>query len=147
MRLEDKIGKKVWLLDGSLGFGFHLKSKDTFTVKEVKLGLECRDWANHYVIEHDSDGHTIEVREYEVIFAPEGDSIYQYLADNDVYSDVYENSEGVVSVEISWGDWKHEHLWCRDLMQYIGYIETDSRVTEDDGSDTYSAIHYFVKAA
>ena len=147
MRYESKIGKKVWLFDGSLEHGFYLRSKDTFTLKEVKMGKDCHDWANHFVIEHDSDGQTIEVREFQVVFALVGSNIYQYLSDNEIYADVYENPEGIVSVEISWGDWKHEHLWCRDLMNYIGYTETDSRVTEDDDSDTYSVIHYYAKAA
>lgn len=36
--MENKIGKKVWLLDGTLERGFTLKSKETFIVKEVKSG-------------------------------------------------------------------------------------------------------------
>jgi hypothetical protein len=50
-------------------------------------------------------------------------------------------------VSISWGDWKHEHLWARSLMSYLGYVEIGSKVTEEDGSDTYSAEHYFLKTA
>ena len=147
MRYERKIGKKVWLLDGSLERGFQLKSKDTFTLKEVKLGKDCGDWANHFVIEHDSDGQVIEVREFQVVFSIVGDNIYEYLGFNDVYAEVSTNSIGVVAVDIEWGDWKHEHLWCKNLMEYLGYKEIGSKVTEEDGSDTYSAIHYFLKAA
>ena len=147
MRYERKIGKKVWLLDGSLKRGFQLKSKDTFTLKEVKSGKDCGDWANHFVIEHDSDGQVIEVREFQVIFSIVDNNIYEYLSYNDLYAEVGENPNGgTVSVDISWGDWKHEHLWCRDLMRYIGYEEIGSETTEENGSDTYSAIHYFLKA-
>ena len=148
---EQKIGKKVWLLDGSLERGFKLKSKDTFTVVEVKSTKDCGDWAEHYVIRHDSDGKEIEVREFQVIFAIEENGeimdyrIYRYLLDNQLYSEVYMDSEGTVSVDISWGDWKHEHLWCRDLMAYIGYFETEVVVTEDNDSDCYSATHYYKK--
>ena len=147
MRYENKIGKKVWLFDGSLEHGFRLRSKDTFTLKEVKMGADCHDWANHYVIEHDSDGQTLEVREFQVVFALAGDNIYQYLADNEIYAEVSDAPDGTVTVDISWGDWKHEHLWCRDLMGYIGYEKIDERVTEENGDDAYSAIHTYRKTA
>lgn len=145
MRYERKIGKKVWLLDGSLERGFQLKSKDTYTLKEVKLGKDCGDWANHFVIERDSDGQVMEVMEFQVIFSIVDNNIYEYLSYNDLYAEVGETPIGAISVDISWGDWKHEHLWCKDLMRYIGYKEIGSRVTEEDCSDTYSAIHYFLK--
>ena len=145
---ENKVGKKVWLLDGSLEHGFQLKSKDTFTIEKVKSGKECGDsWGNHFVLKHDSDGHTIEVREYQVVFALTDNNIEEYLELNEVWAGVERNFIGVVSVEIHWGDWKHAHLWCKDLMEYIGYKQIGETVTEEDGSDTYSAIHYFLKAA
>ena len=50
----------------------------------------------------------------------------------------------VVVAEVNWGDWKHEHLRLKLLMEKIGapLIKTD--VTEENGSDTYSAVHYFM---
>lgn len=59
--------------------------------------------------------------------------------------DIYPNGE--VSVLIEWGDWKHEHGYLRYLMQQNGFTETDENVTEEDGSDCYSAIHTFKKVA
>lgn len=59
--------------------------------------------------------------------------------------DIYPNGE--VSVLIEWGDWKHEHAYLRYLMQQNGFTETDENVTEEDGSDCYSAIHTFKKVA
>ena len=148
MRYEKEIGKKVWLLDGSRERGFELKNTETYTLKEVKLGKDCgTPWENRFVLERDSDGETLEVGEYNVIFALIGDNIHEYLGFNDVYAEVSTNSIGVVSVDIEWGDWKHEHLWCKDLMEYIGYKEIGSEVTEEDDSDCYSAIHYFLKVA
>ena len=147
--MENKIGKKVWLLDGTLQMGFRLKSKDIFIVKEVKDGRDCNDWANHYIIE--KDGKSIEVREFQCIFVPtetddELTNIYNYLKENGAYpSDVYKNGEDSVSVQIDWGDWKHEHRWCNDLMRYLGYTCGDEVVTEENGSDCYSATHYFYK--
>ena len=61
--------------------------------------------------------------------------------------EVYVENNGVVVVDIRWGDWKHHHLRCKWLMQEIGYEEVSSFVTEEDGSDCYSATHYFRKAA
>ena len=52
-----------------------------------------------------------------------------------------------IEVSVHNGDWKHDHLWARDLMSYLGYNEIGNRVTEEDGSDTYSAEHYFLKNA
>ena len=147
MRHEKEIGKKVWLLDGSLGMGFRLKSKKTFTVVEWKSGKEIHDWANHFVIKDDENGNAIEVKEYQVVFALEDGNIHDYLGSNDVCAEVSTNSIGVVAVGIEWGDWKHEHLWCKDLMEYIGYKEIGSEVTEEDGSDCYSATHYYLKVA
>jgi hypothetical protein len=151
MRYEKKIGKKVWLLDGSLDRGFHLGSKKTFTLVEWKSGKEVRDWANHFVIRDDENGNTIEVKEYQVVFALEGDNlpdIQTYLSDNECYTDeVYNDHNEDLCVSISWGDWKHEHLWCRDLMGYIGYREIGEVDLEEDGSDCYSSTHIFAKAA
>ena len=146
---KEKIGKKVWLLDGSLQSGFTLKSKKTFTLKEVKDGREFNDWAEHYTIVDDESGQEISVREFNVIFAPENeDDLGRYLRLNECYADeVYDNNIGLKCVSISWGDWKHEHLWCKNLMEYLGYKEIGSKVTEEDGSDCYSAIHYFMKTA
>lgn len=149
MRYEKKIGRKVWLLDGSLEKGFTLKDKREFTLVDVKMGKDCNDWANHFVIRDDENGNTIEVKEFQVIFALEGDNIERYLSDNEIYAaDVSrDNDDNILTVGIYWGDWKHEHLWCRDLMEYIGYEEFDEKVTEEDGSDNYSAVHYFAKVA
>lgn len=51
-----------------------------------------------------------------------------------------------IEVEINWGDWKHEHLRCKwltdEFLEKLGmtaHIATE--VTEEDGSDCYSAIH------
>ena len=48
--------------------------------------------------------------------------------------------------DINWGDWKHEHLradWLvGELLSTLGYqFNITTNVTEEDGSDTYSAEH------
>ena len=74
--------------------------------------------------------------------------ITKYLRDNNLYADVaVDKSEivDVVKIFISWGDWKHEHLRCDWLMEEFGYIKINVIETEEDGSDCYSADHYYVK--
>ena len=54
------------------------------------------------------------------------------------------------SVKIEWGDWKHDHLRCNYLVEE--FAKANGReivlkrevVTEDDGSDCYSAKHYYI---
>ena len=75
------------------------------------------------------------------------DALEDYLRDNKIYNDVEVEDEGF-SIYIDWGDWKHEHA---RLRYYVDEFLTDEgltynhdeEVTEEDGSDTYSAIHYF----
>ena len=53
-----------------------------------------------------------------------------------------------IEIEIIWGDWKHSHLRCDWLIDdylnehNIRCIKSET-ITEDDGSDTYSSIHYY----
>ena len=66
------------------------------------------------------------------------------LREVDMFPDV-ECHNGVVTIFIEWGDWKHEHGYLRYLMKQEGYEEINQIVTEEDGSDCYSAIHTFKK--
>lgn len=142
---KQKIGKKVWLLDGSVYKGYSLKDKREFTVKAVKEASRCKDFCDHFVIE-DEKGQRIEVKEYDVVVVFDG-NFEKYLADNECYGEVTENKDSSVEVYIDWGDWKHDHGWCKDLMGYIDYEEIDEQVTEEDGSDCYSSVHKFAKEA
>lgn len=56
--------------------------------------------------------------------------------------------DGRLVISIHWGDWKHEHNYADYLVRKFFMdkglgIETDVDVTEEDGSDTYSAEHYY----
>ena len=71
-----------------------------------------------------------------------------FLREEDVYYEVwFDTKNDTVNAEIEWGDWKHDHLWFDHLAeQYLnskGYevIDVNVDVTDEDGSDTYSAIH------
>lgn len=145
MLYNEKIGKKAWLLNGTAFNGLHLDDKTEYTINAVKSAKESNDDFCEHIILQDKDGKLIEVQEYNVIITP-SNGIEQYLSDNDCsVADVSNSSANKVAVTIEWGDWKHDHFWCEDLMGYIGYEQTKSKVTEEDGSDCYSAIHYFRK--
>lgn len=73
----------------------------------------------------------------------EYNAINNYLRENDAdYDDIAVNN-AEVEVSVSWGDWKHSHMYLDTLMNNLGYIKEDEDVTEEDGSDTYSSIHYY----
>lgn len=150
---ENVIGKKVNLLQG---YGFCSK-KMTDEVCEivsvVPWSKELNDWCQHYIVRK-PDGTEVEIREVDCVFSPNKEKatdnmIHDFLKDNGVWAEVYQHnlSNAAYVVNISWGDWKHDHLWTRDLMSYLGYVEVCSKVTEEDGSDAYSAEHYFMATA
>ena len=93
---------------------------------------------------------TKEIGYYECIVLPneaiecESQRINDYLSANGIYGDV-SNCDGTVEVEITWGDWKHDHDKLISLMCQNGYIHKQEIVTEDNGSDCYTADHVFVK--
>ena len=72
--------------------------------------------------------------------------VYETLQNDNVYPDsVYQfETLPVVVVEISWGDWKHEHCHADWLIGDLGGTLIRTDVTEEDGSDCYSATHYYV---
>ena len=63
--------------------------------------------------------------------------IQKILDSENLWAEVYPQDEETVIVEISWGDWKHEHLRMKWLLS--GFEMLWSEVTEEDGSDCYSA--------
>lgn len=48
-----------------------------------------------------------------------------------------------VEVEVCWGDWKHDHGYLDYVMGKKGFEKINEVVTEEDGSDCYSAIHTY----
>ena len=55
------------------------------------------------------------------------------------------NGISAFTVHIDWGDWKHSHLRAKYLIESNGLGKfIRSETTEEDGSDCYSATHYFV---
>lgn len=68
-----------------------------------------------------------------------------------IYGDVWAKDNNTVAVDVEWGDWKHEHIRL-DNDVWMAFAFSDdcsikefySVTTEEDGSDTYSATHYYV---
>ena len=63
------------------------------------------------------------------------------------WADEYDYGNDYIAYEISMGDWKHDHLYFKDLaydfFTSLGYeVNIQSVVTEDTESDCYGAAHY-----
>ena len=68
------------------------------------------------------------------------------LMENKLHASVYVSKlENKLFVEINWGDWKHEHLRCRYILENNGYVQINEQETEENGTDCYSSIHSFMK--
>lgn len=74
-------------------------------------------------------------------------NITKHLKENDLYVDsITLDYDSKVLIQIDWGDWKHDHLRLRHLMSQLGYMLVSEKVTEEDGSDCYSALHTYTTA-
>lgn len=76
------------------------------------------------------------------------EEIVSYLRENEAdFDDVHEllpeYGKGDICIPVSWGDWKHSHLWLDQLMHAAGYELVEELVTEENGSDCYSSEHYY----
>ena len=75
----------------------------------------------------------------------EQERINKYFAENNCWQEAYETYNGTIEIDIHWGDWKHDHLYCDYLMDELGYELINTEVTEENGSDAYSAIRTYIK--
>lgn len=75
--------------------------------------------------------------------------IDKLIQDSNIWAEVGINpSSNTIEIEITWGDWKHDHLHCDWLIEdylnahSIRCIKSET-ITEDNGTDSYSSIHYY----
>ena len=68
--------------------------------------------------------------------------IYSVLREKGLYPELSENNN-VIAAFIEWGDWKHDHSYLDYVMSELGYEMVNVKITEEDGSDCYSAIRYY----
>jgi hypothetical protein len=73
--------------------------------------------------------------------------IDELMKENHIMGEVVEEREdrNMIGVEVIWGDWKHEHLKLDWLMEenFPDLRRKYAVTTEDNGTDNYSAIHYY----
>ena len=133
-----KIGKKVWLYDPMGEYSIRLSKEKTYEVVGENHPKDWEgktmNWVDKYSV-RDDEGNEREVDYNYVVFAPntdlnERDMVADYLEDNGLHCDVYTEDDEIVA----------DHL-----MSTIGYLCVDEQVTEENGSDTYSADHYYMK--
>lgn len=60
-----------------------------------------------------------------------------------IIAEIYDLNSMLIFTEIEWGDWKHEHGYCDWIMQENGFRKVGEQITEEDGSDCYSAVHFY----
>ena len=73
----------------------------------------------------------------------------QKLFDDGAFFDLWVEDEEI-NAQIEWGDWKHQHLYFKNKVQKFFdeldiEIDIESEVTEEDGSDAYSASYIITK--
>ena len=71
--------------------------------------------------------------------------IQRIFKENKMWYDWDVDFDGSVEINVEWGDWKHDHLHLNHVMKENGYILMGEKVTEEDGSDSYSAVHTYFK--
>lgn len=60
------------------------------------------------------------------------------------FNEISVDANGMVTIDIEWGDWKHDHLYVRHIMTQAGFVLIDEVITEEDDSDCYSATHSYL---
>jgi hypothetical protein len=152
---KELIGKTVWQLVQQ-SYTYILDKSKTYLVVAIvepnhRLpdGRENTDWCEHLILQRE-DGTLFDIKYYECVVIPDmslplAERLAQCLKDNQVYADIWEVNEDKIVLQIDWGDWKHDHGWADTLMGYIGWDCGDVIVTEENGSDCYSATHYYYK--
>ena len=73
--------------------------------------------------------------------------INKLMKENNIFGEIvdYNTNTMMIAVEITWGDWKHEHLRLDWLItkEFSNLRSIHKQTTEEDGSDCYSAVHYY----
>lgn len=128
-----------------------LHNGKTMTVVDVVKAEEAGGWQDTVTVTDGTD--TFEIGEYDCVHAPDGNvadevsRLYGYLSKNGIYGEIWQNGGQLTELLVEWGDWKHDHGFADYLMSLVGYRCVGQNVTEDDGSDCYSAVHTYVKTA
>lgn len=75
------------------------------------------------------------------------EKIHKLMEENHIMGEIVDCDKWLrmIAVEVRWGDWKHEHARLNWLVKenFPSLRSVHEVTTEDDGSDCYSAIHYY----
>lgn len=70
---------------------------------------------------------------------------YKTLNENKIYPEIwYDSNIPVIYVQIDNGDWKHEHIRAKLLLEELGFTYAGKNELGNSEDDTYSAIHSFI---
>lgn len=71
--------------------------------------------------------------------------IYTKLSELELYPEYVLVDGPIIKIGISWGDWKHDHARLDYIMESNFSVDVFGKeVTESDGTDCYSATHYYL---
>jgi hypothetical protein len=70
--------------------------------------------------------------------------VQEILSSHKMPYDFEIDSQSFIKITVVDGDWKHDHLRLKWLMEENDFKHFGENVTEEDGSDCYSAIHTFI---
>lgn len=71
------------------------------------------------------------------------EELQKLLREKNIFGELEEISDKYITLQIDWGDWKHDHNYADYIMSEFGYYLIGKKITEEDGSDCYSALHYY----
>lgn len=72
------------------------------------------------------------------------EKIQKVLTDAGIaFTEVNSYDDGTYEVVIEWGDWKHDHIYCDELMKELGFELEGEYELDEDGSDCYSSSHQY----
>lgn len=80
-------------------------------------------------------------------FQPETElymKVWNLLSSNQMYYFISVINSSSVEIYVEDGDWKHEHLVLRHLMEENGFTFMGKEITNENGSDCYSAVHTYM---
>lgn len=72
-------------------------------------------------------------------------NIEKYLTEKKLSFCSVTKKRRLIEVYIEWGDWKHDHHRLKSVMIEFGYAYFGKEITQQDGSDSYCAKHFFIK--
>ena len=148
MKKESPIGKKVLFA----GVIYKVVGVEKNTDKNIF-------WCDEDYVLESKDGERCKTATCNCYFVPdervitgkfgrpsdEVDAVSKYIDANGIYSDEIYHDMNALCIHVRRGDWKHDHMFLDHIMGLVGYRAGSSVVTEEDGSDNYSAVHFFYK--